>query len=307
MAIKEVLIPDIGDAADVDVIDILVKPGDSVQAEDALLTLEGDKATMDIPAPFAGIIKAISVNVGDKVSEGRQVMTIEVEGDAEEAEAEPASAEPTADSKPQIQAVHVPDIGDAEAVDVIDIIVKPGDEVNAEDPLITLEGDKATMDIPAPFAGIIKAIKTTVGAKVSQGDLIVEMETTAVAAPVKQSKPAQTQAASSTQPAAAPAQSASSGQALAKPRAAKDVHAGPAVRRIAREFGVDLTRVPASGRKGRILKEDVQAYVKTQLAKVQSGAGGGIGLNIAPAPKIDFAKFGEIETQPLNKIKRLTA
>ncbi|MDQ2993855.1 MAG: dihydrolipoyllysine-residue acetyltransferase [Pseudomonadota bacterium] len=292
--IKAVRIPDLGGASNVDVIEVLVKLGDVVELEQGLLTLEGEKATMEIPTPFAGKVVEVKVRVGDKINENDVVVMIEV---ADEAIATSAAAEPAAkpaSTEPVARDVFIPDIGGVTSVDVIAVSMKVGDEVAEEDTLMTLEGEKATMDIPAPFAGKITEVLVAIGNKVSAGDKIATMlaKPSAIAAPITQS-------------AAVPAASATPtpiDTILPVTPFGANVHASPSVRRIAREFGVDLRQVRGSGRKGRIVKQDVQAYVRGELAKPRGGAG----IAIAPAPKIDFAKFGEIELQPLNKIKKLT-
>ncbi len=310
--LKEVLIPDLGGAADITVIEILVKSGEHVNAEQSLITLEGDKATMDIPAPFAGTIADIKVKVGDKVSEGNLILTIQTTETAATSEKPSSEKSQTAPEQKQettvsatstaaeIKEVRIPDIGGAADVTVIEVNVKPGDHVKAEDPLITLEGDKATMDIPAPYAGEIKEIKVNVGSKVSQDDLVLTMlvqgAAPSVSAKITAAAPATTALTS------APAKPA---MAAAEIKSFADVHAGPSVRQLARELGADLPRIKGTGPKGRVLKEDLYAFVKAELQKAKGAVSGGI--VVPPAPVIDFTKFGKIEIKPLNKIKRLTA
>lgn len=299
--IKEINIPDIGGATNVDVIEVSIKPGDIVAKEDALVTLEGDKATMEIPSPFAGKIVAVQLKVGDKVSEGNVIATIEV-----------AATEETIKEAPQEkiaspQKVFIPDIGGASNANVIQIHVAVGTEVKKEDPLITLEGEKATMDIPSPFAGKVTEILVSVGAKVSEGDPIVVVLAVPDISSVKKEPISQNTASQSSvnipkaPPGIVPAPLSTRNILPVTPVGA-NVHASPSVRRIAREFGVDLRLVKGSGAKGRILKEDVQAFVRGELAKPR----GGVGIELIPAQKVDFAKFGGIEIQPLNKIKKLT-
>lgn len=310
--IEQVNIPDIGGAENVDVIEVFVKVGDEIKVDDPLLTLEGDKATMDVPSPLAGKIKDLQVKVGDKVSEGAKVLTIESAGDSTSAEKETPKPAPVKEQAPakaaggsQTLEVKVPDIGGAENVDVIDVMVKAGDKIQKEDPLITMEGDKATMDVPAPDAGEVAEVKVKVGDKVSEGSVILMLKTASGGAAEVTHAPSASAVAPKTEapvvqpPASAPVDAESFDFGTS-------VHAGPAVRRIAREFGVNLTKINGTGNKGRITKEDVQQFVKSQLRVAQSGGGGGVGLNLAPAPKIDFAKFGEIEKQSLNKIKKIT-
>ncbi|MDM7859554.1 dihydrolipoyllysine-residue acetyltransferase [Alteromonas sp. ASW11-36] len=320
-SVVTVKVPDIGDAADVDIIDVLVSVGDSVAEEDGLITLETDKATMDVPAPQAGVVKSIAVKVGDKVSEGSVVLELEsASGSSNKAlESTPApaatKAEAPASGASEVIEVTVPDIGDATDVDVIEVLVAEGDSVAEEDGLITLETDKATMDVPAPQDGVVKALKIKVGDKVSAGSLVLTLE-------VQGAAPAP--AAESAAPKAAPAEAAPTAQAAApKPppvphhpsagekKPSGKVHASPSVRRLAREFGVDLTQVSGTGSKGRILKEDVQSYVKYELSrpKMTPGANvsaGGGGLQVLAPPKVDFSKFGEVEEVPLTRIQKIS-
>lgn len=321
-----VTVPDIGDASDVDIIEVLVSVGDTVNEEDGLITLETDKATMDVPAPQSGKVTSIEVKVGDKVSEGLAVLTLEVAGSeaasaepqpAAQPEAAPAPADSSGGTSGGVIEVTVPDIGDASDVDVIEVLVKEGDSVAEEDGLITLETDKATMDVPAPQAGVVQSLKVSVGDKVSQGSLVLMLS-------VEGSAPA---AASAPEPApaSAPAPVAESQQPQSAPKPppvphhpsagekkpSGKVHASPSVRRLAREFGVDLTQVKGSGSKNRILKEDVQSYVKYELSrpKLTPGANvasGGGGLQVLAPPKVDFSKFGDVEEVPLTRIQKIS-
>ncbi|HHF3122839.1 TPA: pyruvate dehydrogenase complex dihydrolipoyllysine-residue acetyltransferase [Vibrio diabolicus] len=307
--LKEVHVPDIG-GDEVEVTEIMVAVGDSIEEEQSLLTVEGDKASMEVPAPFAGTLKEIKVAAGDKVSTGSLIMVFETAGSG--APAAPAAVEAPAAAAPAASAakeVNVPDIGGDE-VEVTEIMVAVGDTVEEEQSLITVEGDKASMEVPAPFAGTVKEIKIAAGDKVSTGSLIMVFEV-AGAAPA----PAPAQAAAP----AAPAPKAEA-PAAAAPAATGDfkendeyAHASPVVRRLAREFGVNLSKVKGSGRKSRILKEDVQAYVKDALKRLESGAGAaasgkgdGAALGLLPWPKVDFSKFGETEVQPLSRIKKIS-
>lgn len=309
--LKEVHVPDIG-GDEVEVTEIMVAVGDSIEEEQSLLTVEGDKASMEVPAPFAGILKEIKVAAGDKVSTGSLIMVFETAGSG--APAAPAAAETPAAAAPAASAtkeVNVPDIGGDE-VEVTEIMVAVGDTVEEEQSLITVEGDKASMEVPAPFAGTVKEIKIAAGDKVSTGSLIMVFEV-AGAAPAPAAAPAQAAAP------AAPAPKAEA-PAAAAPAATGDfkendeyAHASPVVRRLAREFGVNLSKVKGSGRKSRILKEDVQAYVKDALKRLESGAGAaasgkgdGAALGLLPWPKVDFSKFGETEVQPLSRIKKIS-
>ncbi|MBM4934726.1 pyruvate dehydrogenase complex dihydrolipoyllysine-residue acetyltransferase [Vibrio parahaemolyticus] len=312
--LKEVHVPDIG-GDEVEVTEIMVAIGDSIEEEQSLITVEGDKASMEVPAPFAGTLKEIKVAAGDKVSTGSLIMVFETAGSgapaAPAAEASdrveaPAAAAPAASAAKE---VNVPDIGGDE-VEVTEIMVAVGDTVEEEQSLITVEGDKASMEVPAPFAGTVKEIKIAAGDKVSTGSLIMVFEV-AGAAPAPAAAPAQAAA-----PAAAPAPKAEAPAAAAP--AAGDfqdndeyAHASPVVRRLAREFGVNLSKVKGSGRKSRILKEDVQNYVKEALKRLESGAaasgkGDGAALGLLPWPKVDFSKFGETEVQPLSRIKKIS-
>ncbi|HAI2140524.1 TPA: pyruvate dehydrogenase complex dihydrolipoyllysine-residue acetyltransferase [Escherichia coli] len=298
-AAKDVNVPDIG-SDEVEVTEILVKVGDKVEAEQSLITVEGDKASMEVPAPFAGTVKEIKVNVGDKVSTGSLIMVFEVAGEAgAAAPAAKQEAAPAAASAPAagVKDVNVPDIGGDE-VEVTEVMVKVGDKVAAEQSLITVEGDKASMEVPAPFAGVVKELKVNVGDKVKTGSLIMIFE-------VEGAAPA---AAPAKQEAAAPAPAA---KAEGKSEFAENdayVHATPLIRRLAREFGVNLAKVKGTGRKGRILREDVQAYVKEAIKRAEAApaaTGGGI-PGMLPWPKVDFSKFGEIEEVELGRIQKIS-
>ncbi|EKO7399631.1 pyruvate dehydrogenase complex dihydrolipoyllysine-residue acetyltransferase [Shigella flexneri] len=287
-AAKDVNVPDIG-SDEVEVTEILVKVGDKVEAEQSLITVEGDKASMEVPAPFAGTVKEIKVNVGDKVSTGSLIMVFEVAGEAgAAAPAAKQEATPAATPAPAagVKEVNVPDIGGDE-VEVTEVMVKVGDKVAAEQSLITVEGDKASMEVPAPFAGVVKELKVNVGDKVKTGSLIMIFEVEGAA------------------PAAAPA------KAEGKSEFAENdayVHATPLIRRLAREFGVNLAKVKGTGRKGRILREDVQAYVKEAIKRAEAApaaTGGGI-PGMLPWPKVDFSKFGEIEEVELGRIQKIS-
>ena len=330
----EVTVPDIGGDTDVEVIEILVAAGDSIEEETGLVTLETDKATMDVPSPKAGVVKEVKLSTGDKVSEGSLVILLEVAGSAPaqadsapqaqaapaqeqtQAESAPAAQEEQASGEPETIEVTVPDIGGDTDVDVIEVLVAVGDKIEEETGLITLETDKATMDVPAPKAGVVKELKINVGDKVSEGSvvLLLEVAGSAVkAAPKAAPKAPEPQAAQTSAPAQQAPKSApvphhpSAGE---RGKAGK-VHASPSVRRVAREFGVDLTQVKGTGPKNRVLKEDVQSYVKYELSrpKMTSGssvnAGGG-GLQVLAPPKVDFSKFGEVEEIPLTRIQKIS-
>ena len=300
--LKEVHVPDIG-GDEVEVTEIMVAVGDSIEEEQSLITVEGDKASMEVPAPFSGVLKEIKVNAGDKVSTGSLIMIFEIAGSAPAVAAAPvAQAAPAASAAKE---VNVPDIGGDE-VEVTEIMVAVGDTVSEEQSLITVEGDKASMEVPAPFAGVVKEIKVNAGDKVSTGSLIMIFEV-AGAAPV---------AVQASAPAAAPTPATSAPQAAAP--AATDfvenneyAHASPVVRRLAREFGINLSKVKGTGRKNRIQKEDVQNFVKDALKRLESGAGAsgkgdGAALGLLPWPNIDFNKFGETEVKPLSRIKKIS-
>jgi len=305
---KEVSVPDIG-GDEVEVTEIMVKVGDKVEAEQSLITVEGDKASMEVPAPFAGTVKEIKIAAGDKVSTGSLIMVFEVAGSGsaapakEEAKSEAAPAAPAASGSKE---VNVPDIGGDE-VEVTEIMVKVGDKVTAEQSLITVEGDKASMEVPAPFAGTVKEIKIAAGDKVSTGSLIMVFEVEG-AAPAPAAKKEEAAApAKQEQKAAAPAAKAESKGEFAENDAY--VHATPVIRRLAREFGVNLAKVKGTGRKGRILREDVQTYVKEAVKRAEAApaAATGSGLpGMLPWPKVDFSKFGEIEEVELGRIQKIS-
>ncbi|AVI65356.1 pyruvate dehydrogenase complex dihydrolipoyllysine-residue acetyltransferase [Shewanella sp. WE21] len=331
--VVEVTVPDIGGDTDVSVIEVLVAVGDKIEVDSGLITLETDKATMDVPSPFAGVVKDVKVAVGDKVSQGSLVIMLEVGGAAPAAaptvaaQAAPAAtvapvaAAPAAPAAPAasvvaVKEIQVPDIGDASNVDVIEVLVSVGDEITADQGLITLETDKATMEVPAPFAGKLLSLTVKVGDKVSQGSVIATIETTSVATASAPAPAAQAAAPApvSAAPVAAPASRppVPHHPSAGTPVSTGAVHASPAVRRLAREFGVDLTQVTGSGRKGRIMKEDVQAYVKYELSRPKAtaatsvGSGNGGGLQVIAAPKVDFSKFGEVEEIPLSRIQKIS-
>jgi len=320
----DIKVPDIGDFADVPVIEIFVKVGDTVKAEDALVSLESDKATMDVPAPSAGKVKSIGVKVGDKVSEGSVLMVFEGQGGAASAPAEAAkpsvAAPPSAVSAPAgVADVRVPDIGDFKDVPVIEIFVKVGDTVKAEDPLVSLESDKATMDVPAPLSGVVRAIGVAIGDKVSEGSVILTLATgDATAAPSAAAAVAATAGAGAPGAAGAPAAPASpAAMSVAggvDEAAFALAYAGPAVRKLARELGVDLGKVKGTGEHGRILGGDVEAFAKggapspsVAAAKSAAAPSSSGGLDLLPWPKVDFAKFGPIERKDLSRIKKISA
>ncbi|MDP2565130.1 pyruvate dehydrogenase complex dihydrolipoyllysine-residue acetyltransferase [Pseudoalteromonas marina] len=314
---KEVTVPDIGDD-EVEVTEIMVAVGDTVEEEQSILNVEGDKAAMEVPAPFAGTVKEIKVATGDTVKTGSLVFVFEVAGSSASASDAPkqesAPAEPAQSAEPSIKEVNVPDIGDDE-VEVTEIMVAVGDTVEEEQSILNVEGDKAAMEVPAPFAGTVKEIKVAAGDKVKTGSLIFVFEV-AGSAPAKASAPAEQK------PAAAPAKTESApAQAAPAAKVSNEsfennsayAHASPVVRRLAREFGINLANVKGTGRKNRVVKEDVQNYVKSLVKQVESGqvpasAGntGGSELGLIPWPKVDFAKFGEIEEKKLSRIQKLS-
>ncbi|MDG2540035.1 dihydrolipoyllysine-residue acetyltransferase [Dyella jiangningensis] len=348
--LKEARVPDIG-SENVPVIEVLVKPGDKVAKEQGLVTLESDKATMEVPAPFAGTVKEVKLKVGDEVSEGTLIAIIEAEGTVAApapapapAAAAPAKAEAPAKSAPApapaaapaaapaggggVQEVKVPDIGSSD-VPVIEILVKVGDTIAKDQSLITLESDKATMEVPAPFAGVVKEIKVKVGDELSEGSLIALVEAAGgapAAAPAQAAAPTKVEAPKveeKPEPIATPRGvlpgNAPEGDVAPTARPPFDAgivmpgdapYASPAIRAFARELGVDIRQVKGSGRGGRIQREDVTGYVKHALASGARPSGApvaaGGGLNLLPWPKVDFAKFGAIEEKPLSRIQKIS-
>ncbi|RAU17864.1 pyruvate dehydrogenase complex dihydrolipoyllysine-residue acetyltransferase [Nitrincola tibetensis] len=321
-SVEKVLIPDLSGASDVDVIEVLVKIGDSVNEGDSLITLETDKASMEVPAPSSGVIKALHIKEGDKVNEGDLLIELESESEAAVVSSSAPAPAPSSSVAPEaapapaaavissgVQSVLIPDLSGASDVDVIEVLVKEGDSINEGDSLITLETDKASMEVPAPFGGMITSMKIKVGDKVNEGDLLLEVEVKGVAAPIA---PVATVTAAPAPSAQAPiAAKANATVDLANlEKSNRQVHAGPAVRALAREFGVDLSRVTGTGPKARILKEDVQLYVKTTLKqlseKPESAPTLTSGSGIPAIPAVDFSKFGEVEMVKLSKIDKLT-
>lgn len=346
MAAVEVKVPDIGDFDEVAVIEVLVKVGDTVKAEQSLITVESDKASMEIPSSTAGVVKELRVAVGDKVKQGSIVLVVEAEGAAAPAAApapapaaapisEPnKAAAPAAPAQPAINSgasgpidVKVPDIGDFKDVAVIEILVKPGDTIKEEQSLITVESDKASMEIPSAAAGVLKELKVKVGDIVNIGDLIAVIEGAAAAGPSPQPSPQRGEGANAPAAASVPAPSPAPtgegrGEGAPAPAAHNPTlaptgnlpHASPSVRKFARELGVPLEEVKGSGPKGRITEQDVQAFTKavmtgqasTKAAAAKAPSGGGEGLGLIPWPKVDFTKFGEIERKDLSRIKKIS-
>ena len=303
--LKEVHVPDIG-GDEVEVTEVMVNVGDTISEEQSLITVEGDKASMEVPAPFAGVVKEIKIAVGDKVSTGSLIMVFEVVGSAPAPSASAPAPAASAPAASAIKDVNVPDIGGDE-VEVTEVMVKVGDTIAEEQSLITVEGDKASMEVPAPFAGVVKEIKIAVGDKVKTGSLIMTFEV-AGAAPAAQAPaaPATSTSAAPSAPAKAPASAPAAKEEFVENEAY--VHATPVIRRLAREFGVNLAKVKGTGRKGRILREDVQSYVKELIKRAESApanAGGGL-PGMLPWPKVDFSKFGEIEEVELSRIQKIS-
>ena len=313
--VVDVNVPDIG-SDEVNVTDVMVKVGDRVEVDQSIINVEGDKASMEVPAPVAGIVKEIIIKAGDKVSTGTLIMRFEVAGSAS-ASAPAASAPAAAPVAGGVKDVNVPDIGGDE-VNVTEIMVKVGDSITEEQSLITVEGDKASMEVPAPFAGVVKEILVKAGDKVSTGSLIMKFEV-AGAAPVASAAPQAAAPAPQAVSAAAPAAQSGNVSGLSQDQvvaSAGYAHATPVIRRLAREFGVNLDKVKGTGRKGRIVKEDIQAYVKTAVKAFESGTvsaattgngvANGAGLGLLPWPKVDFSKFGEVEEVELSRINKIS-
>ncbi len=325
-------VPDIG-SGDGEVIELFVKVGDRVEADQSILTLESDKASMEIPAPKAGIVKSLKVKLGDRLKEGDELLELEAEGAAAPEAAAPAAAPAAAAEKPAaapaaeaaaapaaapasstVQDIHVPDIGSSGKAKIIEILVKAGDTVEADQSLITLESDKASMEIPSPAAGVVESIAVKLDDEVGTGDFILKLKVAGAAAPAAPAQAAPAPAAKAEAPAAAAPAPAAKAEAAPAPAAAPapkggKVHAGPAVRQLAREFGVELSAVSPTGPHGRVIKEDVQAYVKTMMQKAKeapaAGATGGAG--IPPIPTVDFSRFGEVEEVAMTRLMQIGA
>ena len=329
-------VPDIG-SGEGEVIELFVKVGDTVEADQSILTLESDKASMEIPAPKAGVVKSLKVKLGDRLKEGDELLELEIEGAADAAPAakaeaaaapapaaeKPAAAEAPAAPPPAaapaeatVQDIHVPDIGSSGKAKIIELLVKVGDTVEADQSLITLESDKASMEIPSPAAGVVESIAVKLEDEVGTGDFILKLKVqgaASAAAPAPAAAPAAAKAeAAPAAPAAAPAAKAEAAPAPAAapaPSGAK-VHAGPAVRQLAREFGVELNAVSATGPHGRVLKEDVQVYVKAMMQKAKEAPAAGAatgGAGIPPIPVVDFSRFGETEEVPMTRLMQIGA
>ena len=354
MALVEVKVPDIGDFKDVEIIELLVKPGDTVRAEQSLLTVESDKASMEIPSSNAGVVKEIKVKLGDKVSEGRLVLVLEAESEAaasdsaQAASAAPANVAAPAPAAPASQAANsappspvgaappisagrvevlIPDIGDFAEVSVIEVFIKPGDVIQSEQSLITVESDKASMEIPSSHAGIVRDVRIKVGDKVAKGSVVALIDAHGVAAATL-AAPAAPVAASASSASAPAATAGAAIGARSAPTAALPLHeptapkgnlphASPTIRKLARELGVPLDELAGTGPKGRITQEDVQSFVKRVMAGTSqtraqatqappAAAGGGALADLIPWPKVDFAKFGAIERKDLSRIKKIS-
>jgi pyruvate dehydrogenase E2 component (dihydrolipoamide acetyltransferase) len=357
---ENVLLPDIGDFTDVEIIEILVAPGDRIEPEQSLLTLESDKATMEIPSPIAGTVQEVKVAVGERIGKEALLMTVETDGVATEPAApaqtpaaepapptppappraaDPAGAAATAAPEPpparaaaapaELIDVRLPDIGDFGEVPIVEVLVGVGDRVEPDQSILTLESDKATMEIPSPAAGEVESIAVKVGDTLNRGDLILRLRGSAVPMPADRELDGSAEEAEQTQAPAAIPQPEARAEAAAAPlpgeserrkapvlprpadmqaiASGRTPHASPAVRRFARELGVDLSQVKGSGRKGRVVKDDVQAYVKQMLsAGAPQAAAAGLPFQLPAAPAVDFAKFGQVETQPLPRIKKIS-
>jgi pyruvate dehydrogenase E2 component (dihydrolipoamide acetyltransferase) len=341
MALVDITIPDIGDFDEVTVIELLVKPGESIQADQSLMTVESDKASMEIPSSQAGVVKELKVKLGDKVKQGSVVLVLEAGGAA--AAPAPVAAAPVSEPKQAVSPaaneqaatksiaspaaaagpveVRVPDIGDFKDVVVIEVLVKVGDTVKAEQSLATVESDKASMEIPSSQAGVVKALKIKLGDKINVGDVLLVLEGVAASAPAAAS-PTPAPAAAAAAPVAATASAPAPTAALPAHEPSTPTgqlpHASPSVRKFARELGVPLAEVKGSGPKGRITQDDVQGFTKSvmagdvrtqaQTAKAPAAAsgGGGAGLDLLPWPKVDFTKFGAIERKDLPRIKKIS-
>ena len=350
MTVEKIQVPDLGSDGEVEVIEVLVKPGDSISENDSLVVLESDKAAMEVPSPKSGVVKEVLVKVGAQVKNGSVLITLEVAGgaaasapagasapktaaspkeaspkEAPKVEAPKAAAAPApAPSKPApvassgVKSIQVPDLGGAADVEVIDVMVKVGDVIKAEASLVTLETDKAAMEVPSPLGGKVVAIKVKVGDKVSVGSVLIDLDVAGVAS-AQASAPATVPSAASSaeskvETIAAPAAPAPQPKVMAPvvaPAATTqggDVYAGPAVRKLARELGVDLTQVSGTGGRGRIVQEDVQAFVKARMQAASAGATASQGgAGIPGIPDQDFSKFGAIEEVELSKLHRVTA
>ena len=330
MAIEKITVPDLGDAADVEIIELLVAVGDTVAENDSLMVLESDKAAMEIPAPMAGVVKSIAVNLGDQVNTGSEILSLEVEGAASAEDAKPEASEPEqlaesksepTESETQQQAepsadapsaapaqseesvVKVPDLGTDDEVDVIEIHVSVGDSISADDPLITLESDKAAMEVPAPQDGEVLELLIKVGDKVKTGTDVIRISGAAAAASPSPAPASSESEAVAPAPSAAPAPAAIPEVPAVHAEQSGKVYAGPAVRKLARELGVDLALVLGTGARSRVVKEDIHAFVKARINNPPAAAG----TSISAVPDVDFSQFGEIEEVARSKMEKVTA
>jgi pyruvate dehydrogenase E2 component (dihydrolipoamide acetyltransferase) len=295
----EVRVPDIGDFKDVPVIEVLVKAGDRVKKNDSLITLESEKASMEVPSAVDGVVEDVKVKVGDKVSEGSPILVLNA-GGAQAAKPAAAATAPDVVRPSETIELRVPDIGDFKDVPVIEVLVKPGDRVKRNDSLVTLESEKASMEVPAQAEGVVRDVKVKVGDKVSQGAPLVVL-TTATSVPPSTPAPAAESKAERPQPPPSP-----HAQAQSPIRGDGVVHAGPSVRRFARELGVDLQKLRGSGPNGRVTREDVQGFVKGALQGTATGAGAPAFAGMPPWPKLDFEQYGKVERRALSRIKKLS-
>jgi len=313
--IIEIKVPDIGDYKDVPVIEVLVKAGDQIEKEQSIVVLESDKATMDVPSSHSGLVKEVKVKVGDSLSEGSVVITLEEATASAQASPVAAPAAAPASSTGATLEIKVPDIGDYKDVPVIEVLVKAGDKIEKEQSIVVLESDKATMDVPSTHAGVVKEVKVKVGDSLSEGSVVLILEGGASASAAPASAPTAAPVAAATKAVEPPIVRAPAPPPVSNTAPVVDStlsHARPSVRKFARELGVTINQVKGSGPKGRITQEDVQAFVKAAMSggatSAAASTGGSLGgLNLIPWPKVDFTKFGEIERQPLNRIKKLTA
>ena len=326
-------VPDIG-SGEGEVIELFVKVGDTVEADQSILTLESDKASMEIPAPKAGVVKSLKVKLGDRLKEGDELLELEIEGAAAAVPAPAAAAAPAPAEKPAaaaeaeapaapaaapaaatIQDIHVPDIGSSGKAKIIELLVKVGDTVEADQSLITLESDKASMEIPSPAAGVVESIAVKLEDEVGTGDFILKLKVQGAASAAAPAPAAAPAAKAETAPAAAAPAPAANAEAAPAPaatpaRSGAKVHAGPAVRQLAREFGVELNAVTATGPHGRVLKEDVQVYVKSMMQKAKEAPAAGNatgGAGIPPIPVVDFSRFGETEEVQMTRLMQIGA
>ncbi|MFS2004423.1 dihydrolipoyllysine-residue acetyltransferase [Duganella sp. CT11-25] len=335
MSIVEVKVPDIGDFKEVEIIELMIKVGDTIKVDQSLITVESDKASMEIPSSAAGVVKEIKVKVGDKVAMGSLLLLLEADGAAAAPAAVPAAAAPApapaaAAAAPAAAApapapaasagpveVKVPDIGDFKEVEVIEVMVKVGDTIKVDQSLLTVESDKASMEIPSSHAGVVKEVKVKVGDKVAMGSIVFVVEASGGAAPAAAAPAAAPAPAAAAAPAPAPAPAVAAAAPAASQgsvQTGKLAHASPSIRKFARELGVDLGKVPGSGPKGRITQLDVQNYVKGVMAGTTAAPAGASapaggangGMSVLPWPVIDFSKFGPTELLPLSRIKKIS-